>query len=160
MFILRLDFWASQYIIRLESQSLSLDDLGKPLSSVNISRPSPNFCNWSGYSSLPTRLPPIAGLQTLARGTKSICYLYNTTYWFEFNDLLALPGSEPGSPEPKVATLPLCYTPLTVLITFINIFLAERLFAIGIKQNKLEICCFLWLVFIYNCFKPFVIWGR
>ena len=36
MFFLRLDFWARQYIIGLESQSISLDDSGKPLSNVNV----------------------------------------------------------------------------------------------------------------------------
>ena len=60
MLFLRLDFWASQYIFYLESQSVSLEDTGKPLSSVNISRLSLNI-------SPPTRVPPIAGLQYLLK---------------------------------------------------------------------------------------------
>ena len=38
-----LDFSTSQYIIWLESQSVSLDDSGKPLSNVNVHRLSPNL---------------------------------------------------------------------------------------------------------------------
>ena len=115
MFFLRLDFWASQYIIRLESQSICLDDSGTPLSNVNVRRASPNFCNLSGYLSPPTRLPPIAGSQLLARAIVGLYYLYNTTYIIDLNSIIyrSSPGFEPGSPGPKAATLPLCYTPLT-----------------------------------------------
>ena len=62
----------------LESQSVSLDHSVKPLSSVNFRRASPNFYNLSGYISPFTRLPPIAGSQTLARVIVSLYKLYNT----------------------------------------------------------------------------------
>ena len=99
------------------SQSISLDDSGIPLSIVNVRRASPNFCNLSGYLSPPTRLPPIAGSQLLARAIIGLYYLYNTTYIIDLNSIIyrSSPGFEPGSPGPKAATLPLCYTPLTWL---------------------------------------------
>ena len=78
MFFLRFDFWASQYIIRLESQSICLDDSRTPLSNVNVRRASPNFCSLSACLSPTTRLPPIAGSQTLAGAIVSLYYLYNT----------------------------------------------------------------------------------
>ena len=68
MFFLCLDIWASQDIIRLESQSVSLDNSGKPLSSVNIQRLFPNFpLQLGGYLSPPTRLPAHCRITALAR---------------------------------------------------------------------------------------------
>ena len=102
------------------SQSISLDDSGIPLSIVNIDRASPNFCNLSGYLSPPTRLPPIAGSQLFARAIVGLYYLYNTTYIIDLNSIIyrSSPGFEPGSPGPKAATLPLCYTPLTIICLY------------------------------------------
>ena len=57
------------------SKSISLDDSGIPLSIVNVRRASPNFCNLSGYLLPPTRLPPIARSQLLARAIISLYYL-------------------------------------------------------------------------------------
>ena len=120
-----IDFWASQYIIRLESQSVSLDDSVKPVSKVNVLRASPKFCSLSGYLSPPIRLPPMAGSQMLDRAIESLNYSYNTTYIINLNSIIYrhLPGFEPGSPGPKAATLPLCYTLLTRIIC-----LSTRLF--------------------------------
>ena len=95
---------------------MSLGDSGKPLSNVNAHRASPNFCNLSGYLSPLTRLPLIAGSQTLARAIVSLYYSYSTTYIINLNSIIpqSSPGFEPGSPGPKAATLPLYYTPLTI----------------------------------------------
>ena len=97
------------------SQSISLDDSGIPLSIVNVRRGSPNFCNLRGYLSPPTRLPPIAGSQLLARAIVGLYYSCNTTYIINLNSIIYRSSQrfEPGSPGPKAATLPLCYTPLT-----------------------------------------------
>ena len=76
------------------SQSLSLDDSAIPLSIVNVHRVSPNFCKLSGYLSPPTRLPPIAGSQLLARVIISLYYEYNTTYIIDLN--LIIYRSSPG----------------------------------------------------------------
>ena len=88
MFFLHHDFWASQYIIRLESQIICFYDSGTPLSNVNVCRASPKFCNLSGYLSPPTRLPLIAGSQLLARATVGLYYLYNTTYIINLNSII------------------------------------------------------------------------
>ena len=46
----------AKYIIQLESQSISLDDSGKPVSSVNFHRSSSNLqLHLGGYLSPPTR---------------------------------------------------------------------------------------------------------
>ena len=66
MFFLHLDFWAIQFIIQSKSQSVSLDNLGRPLSSVNVHRLFPNFqLQLGGYFSPPTRVPSIARWQYL-----------------------------------------------------------------------------------------------
>ena len=82
---------------------------------VNIHRSSPIFCNLSCYLSPPTRLLPIPGSQILARAILSFCYSHNITYIIDLNSIIhrSSPGFETGSPGPKVAGLPLCYTPLT-----------------------------------------------
>ena len=82
-------------------------------SNANVRRASSNFCNFSGYLSPPTRLPAIARSQKLARAIINLYYSYNTTYIIDLNSIIywSSPGFEPGSPEPKVATLPLCYGP-------------------------------------------------
>ena len=81
-------------------------------------------CNLNSYLSPPTRLPPIAGSQLLARAIVGLFYLYNTTYIIDLNWIIyrSSPGFEPGSLGPKAATLPLCYTPLTCLF-FLSFFL-------------------------------------
>ena len=146
MFFLRLDFWASQYIIRLESQSICLDDSGTPLSNVNVRRASPNFCNLSGYLSPPTRLPPIAGSQLLARAIVGLYYLYNTTYIIDLNSIIyrSSPGFEPGSPGPKAAILPLCYASLTTFTILLFTTITKKLFQDQgpILKNNLS----LWLI--------------
>ena len=66
---------------------------------LNVMYVVPNFSKLSGYVSSPTRLPPIAGSQTLARVIISLYYLYNTTYVIILNFIIY--GFEPGSPGPK-----------------------------------------------------------
>ena len=63
----------------------------------------------------PKRLPPLARSQTPFRGIVSLYCLYNTIYNIDFNLIIywSSPGFEPGYQGPKVATLPLCYTPVT-----------------------------------------------
>ena len=116
MYLFRLAFLIQPVHSSSESsQSISLDDSGNPLSIVNVLRASPNFYNLSGYLSPPRRLPPIAGLQMLARAIVSLYYLYNTTYIIGLNSIIqqSSTGFEPRSPGPRAATLPLCYTSLT-----------------------------------------------
>ena len=82
---------------------------------MNVYRGSPNVWTFSGYLLSPTRLPPIAGLQTLARVFIHLYYLYKTTYIVNLNSRInrSSPVFEPGSLGLKAATLPVCYTPLT-----------------------------------------------
>ena len=96
------------------SQGICIDNSGNPLSIVNVHRASPNFSSLCDYLSPPTRLPPIAGSQTLARAIKNLYYSYSTTYIINLNLMIywSSPGFEPGSPGPKEATLPLSYAPL------------------------------------------------
>ena len=63
------------YTSSQSSQSISLNNLGCPLSIVNVHRASPNVCILSSYLSPPTRLPPIEDSQTLARAIVSLYYL-------------------------------------------------------------------------------------
>ena len=128
MFFLRLAFSASQYIIIwLESQSVSLDESGKPLSNVKVLKASPNFLQlqWLFITTYKARLSPIAGskcFKILARAIVSLYYLCSTNYINDFNSIIFRysPGFELGSPGPKAATLPLCYTPFTSTIYFVN----------------------------------------
>ena len=96
-------------------QNISLEDSGNPLSIVNGRRASPNLCNLSGNLSPPTRLPLIAWPQMLARAIIILYYPYNTTYVINLKLIkyLSSPGFEHGSPRPKAATLPFCYSLLT-----------------------------------------------
>ena len=98
-----------------QSQRPSLDDSGRPLNNVNVRRMSLNFCNLSGYFSPPTRLPPIAGSQMLARAIVSFYYSYNTTYVIDLNSVEyeSTSGFCTQISGTKSATLPMCYTPLT-----------------------------------------------
>ena len=100
MVLVRLVFLIQPVYSSIErSQSISLNDSGNPLNIVNILRGSPNFCNLSGYFSPPTRLPPIARSQTLARSIISVYHSYNTTYIIDLNLKIyrSLPRFEPRS---------------------------------------------------------------
>ena len=127
--ILHLDFWASQYIIRLKSQRISLAVSGKGLQlfwSLFINSPI-NLTNyflmtWLCHQfnlginlSITSRLPPIKGSQMLARMILSFFYSNNANYIIVLNWIIygSLPGFKPKSPGPKVATLPFCKTPMT-----------------------------------------------
>ena len=68
-----------------------------------------HICNLSGYLSP----PPIAGSQLLARATISLYYTQTIKSNLNLIIYQSSPGFEPGSPGPKAATQPLCYTPLT-----------------------------------------------
>ena len=59
---------------------------------------------------------PSEGSQMLAKTTISLYYLYKTTCIIDLNLIIyrSSPGFESRSLGPKVATLPLCYTPLSI----------------------------------------------
>ena len=88
-----LDFWATQYIISLQSQSLSLDNSGKPLSSVNACSLSPNLqLHLGGYLSLPKTVLPVAGLQYLLQHQTLVLFEATQSYinQLEFEHIIDL----------------------------------------------------------------------
>ena len=151
MFFLRLDFWASQYIIQFKSQNASLNNSGKQLSSVSICEVSPNFCNVCDHLSPLTRLSQIARSQTLARANICWYYLYITTYIINLNFIIYLfsPGFELGSPGPKStnSTIVLCTIfQVSHHLTFISLF--QHIYAAA-KTWLCEIwsmACLIWLL--------------
>ena len=97
MFFLCLDYWASHYIIQLESQNISLDISCKLLSSENVCRSSSNLqFLLGGYLSPPTRVTVLAR----APHTCNIWVhfiLYKSTY----QACLSMQGFEPLTLRPS-----------------------------------------------------------
>ena len=62
-------------------------------------------------SARPTRLPPIAGSQTLAKAIIGLYYTLNSTSFIDLNLIIygSSRGFEPGCPGPKEAALSFCY---------------------------------------------------
>ena len=100
-------FWSSQYnIFRWkESGSMSLNNSDKPVEHYECPLTVSKFASASliGYSSPPTRVSPIAGLQYLLEYQTLVLFV-KLNFWFEF-ETVTQPGFEPGSQGPKAAML-------------------------------------------------------
>ena len=85
----------------------------------------------------PTRLPLVAGSQTLARVIISLYSSYKKTYIIDLNLIIhrSSPGFEPGSQGPKVATLSLCYIPLTSIVLLVLMIISHTLVGNHSKLN-------------------------